>query len=73
MNDQHAKDICKIGQGPECCSFLMMGAGGWQCAKDDPFMESQIIMRRPTMKAKGDNCPGFVISALVTPASEGEE
>ena len=64
MRDEYAKEICKIGQGEECCAFLLMGAKGFECAKGT-FTQNAINLRlaEGTMNAKGDNCPGHPVTA----------
>lgn len=59
ITPERAKNICKMGQGHECCSFLTFGAGGFCCAKGSS-VEPIILKRRneKTMTAMGDNCPG---------------
>jgi len=60
IGEDHLKSVCKLGEGEACCSFLMMGGGGFECAKGTPF-EKPIRDRlaEGTMNAKGDNCTGF--------------
>lgn len=29
----YVKDICKIGQGHDCCRYLLMGPKGFECGK----------------------------------------
>lgn len=31
--NEHVKQVCKIGQGPACCRYLLFGLDGWECAK----------------------------------------
>ena len=59
--DDYVKETCKIGQGEETCAFLMMGAEGFECAKDnEPVrMIVQIRLDAGTMSAQGDNCDGW--------------
>jgi hypothetical protein len=59
-NESHVKDVCKLGQGGHCCSYLGAGADGWECLKESS-LKSTIDARRSagTMNAKGDNCGGF--------------
>lgn len=33
IEDSKIKDICKIGQGKDCCRYLVMGANGFECMK----------------------------------------
>lgn len=56
---QYAVEICKLGQGPPCCSYLVVGPQGLECAKLGS-LRTLIDTRRAagTMKAMGDNCDG---------------
>lgn len=56
---EHAKTICKLGQGTNVCSFLIGGQDGFECAKGT-IWQASIAERRAakSMKATGDNCPG---------------
>lgn len=58
MND-HVKNICKIGQGADCCRYLMMGGDGFECAKDTE-LATTLDMRASagSMTARADNCEG---------------
>ena len=58
ISDEHVKEICKIGQGKDCCKFITMGVGGFECAKGTEF-ESIILARGTSMSAQGDNCKGI--------------
>ena len=59
----YVKDICKIGQGELCCSYLLMGPDGYECAKWDKNIgfRRAIEIRRAngTIKSLGDNCNGY--------------
>jgi len=33
MMSEHVGKVCRIGQGHECCRYLMMGPKGFECAK----------------------------------------
>jgi hypothetical protein len=57
LSEQQVKDLCKAGKGEATCSFLTMGGSGMCCSKGSVF-EAVIRERRPTMRAKGDNCSG---------------
>jgi hypothetical protein len=63
--NEHIKDVCKIGQGHNCCRYLMMGAGGFECAKHgtlQALLDSRVEME--TIVARGDNCEGKTIAEL---------
>ena len=58
-DDVHAREVCKIGQGAECCKYLTMSvgsAGGWSCEKLSMLGAS--IALQKDMVARGDNCAG---------------
>lgn len=57
FTDEHRANVCKLGQGADCCRYLGMGAGGWSCEKRGSFRVA-IDGRAETMRAKGDNCDG---------------
>ena len=58
--NKHVKDICRIGQGLDCCRYLIAGREGFECAKltslkkllDDRVLQDNIT-------AQGDNCNGY--------------
>jgi len=56
---EKVKTLCKFGQGKDCCSFLMIGPAGWQCAKGTKF-ESVLLGRHlaKKMAALGNNYEG---------------
>jgi len=52
-------NVCKIGQGHDCCRYLMVGAGGFECAKHgslQALLDSRVATK--TIVARGDNCDG---------------
>ncbi len=55
----HAKIVCKLGEGKETCSFLTLGAGQFECVKGTIY-QAHIAERRAkrNMSAMGDNCSG---------------
>lgn len=62
---EHVKQICRIGDGADCCSFLLASGKGFECAKT-PGMEKLfgiLILRRGMnhMTALGDNCEGYAM------------
>lgn len=40
---KYIKDICKIGQGHECCRYLLMGPKGFECGKMDDRNQVQTL------------------------------
>jgi hypothetical protein len=61
LTEDHINNVCKIGQGIDCCRYLTLGGSprGFNCEKgtgvgillDDRVRNGQMI-------ARGDNCPG---------------
>lgn len=53
------RDTCKIGQGAECCKYLVMG-NGFECMKVDPANKNIIDTNWANHEhvAQGDNCDG---------------
>jgi hypothetical protein len=39
VDDAHAHEVCKIGQGKDCCRYLTMGAKGWSCEKSSDLAD----------------------------------
>jgi hypothetical protein len=60
FSSSHVEEVCKIGQGAECCRYLVGSAEGMHCAKLAPGLAEQIDRRHAVgaMIARGDNCPG---------------
>lgn len=59
MVSDHIKNICKIGQGNDCCRYLTMSPSGWNCEKHSglkKILDSRATNK--TMVAQGDNCEG---------------
>lgn len=58
----HADSVCKMGEGADCCRYLMVGSGGLECAKDPANHGFRKILdrRKDSMVAKGDNCDGYM-------------
>lgn len=55
----YAKEVCKIGQGADCCRFLTMGPNGFSCEKHG--QHSGLLTLRAIagrMVARSDNCQG---------------
>jgi hypothetical protein len=58
--DLNVQETCKVGQGANCCRYLVMAPTGFECAKLTDF-KSILDERVKADKfvAKGDNCDGF--------------
>lgn len=63
--EQYVRDVCKMGQGAECCRYLTMGADGWSCEKGSAL---QFVIdgkvKDGSFTAQGDNCDGAFGVAL---------
>lgn len=55
---EHVEAVCLIGRGALCCRYLMGTVQGLACGKHTE-LRSTIDARVGSMRAKGDNCPGF--------------
>jgi len=55
MTGAEAKEICRIGQGSECCAFLVVGGNGFECIRMSYPANSSIFSRleNGTINAKG--------------------
>ena len=51
------REICKIGQGKVTCKFIVVGKGGYRCAR---LTSMQPVFEVIVQTAQGDNCPGRV-------------
>jgi hypothetical protein len=56
MTGDEAKSICRIGQGAQCCAFLVMSPTGFECIRMSYPSNSTIFNRlaQGTMNAKGE-------------------
>lgn len=59
ISREHYTDVCKIGQGRECCRYVVGGPGGLECGKLTPSLKAAIDQRAESMVAQSDNCPGW--------------
>lgn len=59
ISKDQARDVCLLGKGVTCCSYVGAGKDGLVCLKDTPH-HMEMFRRRMTgdMKAMGDNCSG---------------
>jgi hypothetical protein len=58
--EKHVKEICKIGQGNECCRYITVGPKGFMCVKYTSigrYLDSRVEAN--DMVAQGDNCDGI--------------
>ncbi len=59
ISEDTLKDVCKIGQGKECCRYLACGPNGFDCMKHSSIgrvLDSRVAAG--TIRAQGDNCEG---------------
>jgi hypothetical protein len=55
----YLKEVCKIGQGHDCCRYIVAGAVGVTCAKLTPMKDTlDERVKAETFIARGDNCEG---------------
>lgn len=57
---EYAREVCKIGQGRDCCRYLTIGGSGWSCEKLNPEGRRMIDARaaRGLFTAISINCSG---------------
>lgn len=62
----HVKDVCKIGQGHDCCRYLVVAPGGFECGKLEPPVKYVLDrrVRNEQITARGDNCEGKEVGDL---------
>lgn len=56
----YIKNTCKIGQGADCCRFILVSRKGFECGKFGSAkgeLDRKVAMGLFT--AKGDNCDGY--------------
>lgn len=58
VDNKTLKEICKMGQGNDCCRYIICGADGIECGKGTEF-QLAIDANVSKMTAKGDNCKGL--------------
>ena len=58
---KQVQDVCKIGQGADCCRYLVMGPKGFECTKHDAKVKEELDRKveMGMFTSKGDNCDGF--------------
>lgn len=57
LSKEHIVNVCKIGQGKDCCRYLLCGATGFECGKLGP-LKGMLDNRVSYMLAQSDNCEG---------------
>ncbi len=79
------RNICKLGQGKDCCRYLIAGGVGFQCAKLETEAKKILDERVAAgqMSAQSDNCKGVPMfepvsdccgeSIDIIPFHEGDE
>jgi len=57
----HVEMICRIGQGADCCRYLIATKRGFCCAKKHADAKVVLDQRAALHKirARADNCDGF--------------
>lgn len=61
ISEERLKEICKAGQGKECCRYLVFGSEGFECAKHTGLAVTlDIKVETNTMRAQGNNCEGIL-------------
>lgn len=56
LSKEHVEKVCKIGQGKNCCRYLLFGMG-FECGKTGP-LKGVIDSKVEYMTAQSDNCEG---------------
>ena len=59
-SDGWLKRVCRIGQGYDCCRYLLGGAKGFECGKHTEFkalLDEKVA--KGEMVACSDNCGGI--------------
>jgi hypothetical protein len=58
-DDKWAKQVCKVGQGQDCCRYITMAPDGFSCAKHTGLRGLlDLRAERKAIIARGDNCLG---------------
>ena len=68
-------NTCKIGQGHDCCRYLMAGRDGFECAKQTVGMKVALDLRVDlcTIIARGDNCDGYSTIESIIPLNKEDD
>ena len=56
LSVEEAEEICRLGQGEECCAFLILASWWFECIRMSYPTNSSIFSRlkEGTMRAKGE-------------------
>ena len=55
---QHLEEVCKIGQGKECCRYIGV-SDSFECMKHSSLKNAlDARVQSKTITARGDNCGG---------------
>lgn len=60
VTKDHAKDVCLLGRGHDCCRYLVCGPQGFECSKHSEmreYIDKRVAQK--TFTARGDNCDGL--------------
>ena len=60
-SEEHAKGVCKPGDGDQTCRYLTMSPKGWGCEKASSLkrtLDERVVKNQ--MRARGDNCDGLL-------------
>ena len=59
--NEYIKNTCKIGQGSDCCKYLLLGKEGFTCGKVSEHWKKTVdeSWANGNHVAQGDNCEGI--------------
>lgn len=57
LSEEHVREVCKLGQGAECCRYLVCGADGFECHSSGP-LKRMLDKKASSMTAQSINCKG---------------
>lgn len=68
-------DTCKIGQGHDCCRYLVVGRDGFECVKHNVGAKVTLDLRvdMGTIIARGDNCDGYSMTESIIPLNKEDD
>ena len=59
LSQDYFMNVCKAGQGHNCCRYVVAGSAGIECAKHSSFrtlLDKRVL--EENIVARGDNCEG---------------